>query len=409
MPQILARVMGALILILLIGSVSAQDTAPTTTPAPTVEISVWLPDLLDDPDHAEAVSLLQAQTDAFTESEGVIVDTRRKLVGVTGGIMSTIRSASNVAAGALPTLTLMRRHDLINAQRDGLIESLEGRVPSTVQGELDTALQLGQIQGELYGVPYLLEIEHVIYHPRADVAYDDWSYDAFLARGEDFAFIAEQSNEISTVFLLQYLNSGGTIARDGTLTLNEPALLTALGFYEQAHTNGLIGETLYASSQAYLPRFIENEINIGVFDSTTYLSLYTDDTSLRVAPVPTADGASTALFDGWMWVLVSGDASQQEAAIQYINWLMDFDRQAEYGRVVTMLPSQRSALERGIAHSATVQPYLDLLDNAVIPITESEGGALAIAMQEALIAVITGNRTAEQATQDVIRQQSNTP
>ena len=88
---------------------------------------------------------------------------------------------------------------------------------------------------------------------------------------------------------------------------------------------------------------------------------------------------------------------------------MDFDRQAEYGRVVTMLPSQRSALERGIAHSATVQPYLDLLDNAVIPITESEGGALAIAMQEALIAVITGNRTAEQATQDVIRQQSNTP
>lgn len=408
MRRMMFRFASLLLLIPMSLLVTAQDTLPTATPEPPIEITVWLPDALAAPDNLLASEILRAQTQAFASAENVLVTTRLKRGGAAGGIISTLRTASTVAPAALPTLTLLRRQDLVNAELDGLIQSLEGRIPSIIQGELDAALKLGQIKNELFGVPYLIDLQHIVYRPQGIVDYDNWNYAAILERDLSFVFPAGTTGSMSDVFLLQYLDSGGTMDADGSLVFNPTALSETLEFYEQARDDGLIDENVlaFSNSRDYFTSFLDRDIDIAVFSSTSYLQLYESDNDLQIAPIPSARGTASSVLNGWIWVLVATEPRQQEAGIRYINWLMNSDRQAEYARSVSMLPSQQSAFQRGVRVNVDVSVFETLLNTAILPITESEGGTLAKTMQEALIAVLSGTRTAEQATQRVVVSQS---
>jgi len=223
--------------------IHAQEATPeaTETAEPPQVLTIWWPDQLISPDDDEAYDLLFDQTEDFAQTqENTEVVLRLKRVGTTGGIMSTLRTASVVAPGALPTLTLVRRQDLLSLVRSGLAQSLEGSVTSATISELGNTLPLGQINGELYGIPYMLNFQHLVYRPQDGVDYDGWSYSDLLARGQGFVFPAAQTTGISDVLLLQYLAAGGTLDRDGVLQLNEEALQTTLAFYEAASDDGLV-------------------------------------------------------------------------------------------------------------------------------------------------------------------------
>ncbi len=106
-----------LILLLLLSSqVIAQDEPAevTETPVPPITITIWWPDTFARVNDTEINPLLIEQANAFLEDNpNILFDHRLKPVGQTGGIMSTLQSAGNVARGALPTLTLLRRQDLL--------------------------------------------------------------------------------------------------------------------------------------------------------------------------------------------------------------------------------------------------------------------------------------------------------
>jgi ABC-type glycerol-3-phosphate transport system substrate-binding protein len=399
----------ALLTLLLSSTVIAQDATATPTPEPVPQVlKIWLPDVLAAPDNAEVQALLANQTAEFAATHtNITIETRLRSVGNTGGIMSTLRTGSLVAENALPTLTLLRRQDLVLAELAGLLHSMEGMIPSAVQGDLNTALQLGQVHGELYGVPYMLELQHVIYRPDSSLDYSSWSYDALLQRNQPFVFAGGRVGALSDVVLLQYLAAGGTLNRDGQLELNADALRTTLNFYENASDLGMItGATMnFLSENDYLTAFVDGDYEAGVFTSTQYLVLYQDDNGLQIAPIPTAGGQTTGVLNGWMWVLIAQSPEQQQLAVEYILWMLDPLRQAAIAEAVHMLPSRRSALATVLGEMDNV-PYTTLLDNALLPITESEGGTLARTMQDALSSVLTLEQTAAQATEFVLGQQA---
>ncbi len=390
------------------GDLLAQETTPSPAPEiPPRVITIWWPDALAAPDNESARSVLDAQTAEFVAAhDNVEVQIRLKTTDGAGSIMSTLRTASGVAPAALPTLTLVQRRDLVSARRLNLIQSLEGNVPSDVQGDLDTTLQLGQINGELFGAPYLLELSHLVYRPDNGRNQTDWTFDGVLQRGEPFMFPARRTTGLSNVFLLQYLAAGGTLSEAGTLTLNQEALQTTLEFYEAASDAGLIsGFALnYTQPSDYLQAFNAEEFDVAVFQSSTYLQLHEADERLRIAPIPSATGQPAAVLDGWMWVLIPSEVEQHNLGARYINWMLDAERQATYARQVYRVPSRTGAIQRGLVSDADVDAYLQLLDNPVLPISESDGGTLARSMQEALSSVLTKERTADDATQRVINQ-----
>lgn len=406
------RALIVLMMLLLTGLTLAQDPTPTPTiePTPTgpTQLVIWLPDTLSVPEVDGAENVLLAQTEAFINSLEVDVEIefRLKRVGVVGGIMSTLRTASSVAPGALPDLTLVKRQDLVTAQRSGLIRSMEGQVSSSVVGGLESTLALGQIDGELYGVPYLLTLPHIVYRPQAEVEYDSWTNEAVLERGQPFLFPAGRATGISDVLLLQYLAAGGIRPASGDLVLNPDALESTLEFYATARSDGLIDETAlnYVSPGDYMDVFLSGEVNVAVFSSSDYLLMRSENATLRAAPIFTETGEPTTLLDGWMWVMISGDSAKQELAGQYVDWVMEVDRQGAFAQSVTMLPSQRAGYQRWLPDGIDEDLYFDLLDNATLPPTEGDGGTAIRAIQEALAAVMRGEKSPSAATAAIVEQ-----
>ena len=83
--------------------------------------------------------------------------------------------------------------------------------------------------------------------------------------------------------------------------------------------------------------------------------------------------------------------------------MLDIDRQGRYNQAISMLPSQRSALRQW--ENADYAAFVDtLLNNATLPLTESSSSVTARVIQSALASVISDQRTADQAVQDVISQ-----
>jgi ABC-type glycerol-3-phosphate transport system substrate-binding protein len=394
-------------------TVAPSLAAPTQTPAATEtgpqRLTVWWPEPLAPLDNDTAAEVLSQQLSAFQrESPNVSVELRLKQVTDVGGIMSTLRTASAVAPGALPDLTLLRRDDLLVAAQAGIIQPLGGRLSPAVLEDLQTiGIELGSIGGELYGLPYTLDMLHVAYPPSSS-ALPSTSYDTLLSEQIPFLFTAGRTSGINNVLLLQYLADGGMLSDRGSLVVDADALRRTLSFYEQAVELGVVDPIVleYVNPSDYIGLLAGADKGLGVVSSTLYLQLLDSGIDLRAAAIPNADGSAETVVDGWMWVLTTSDADRQTQALRFLNWMMDANRQAGYSAGAHMLPSQRSAL-RQIAYPEYASFAAELLNNAILPLTEAESGAAARAMQTALATVLTGQRRADDATRDVMNQFGN--
>jgi ABC-type glycerol-3-phosphate transport system substrate-binding protein len=424
-----------LILALLLAGCAAEDggantsalntpPAPTATPEATREVAaaitqtaeptpegptklvIWWPEPLAPLDNETAAEVLSEQISAFQRAnQNVVVDFRLKKVDDVGGIMSTLRTGSAVAPGALPDLTLVRRDDLLIAAQAGLIQPLSERLaPAVLEDVQGAALDLGRSSEQLYGLPYTLEIQHIAYPPTTpQVA--NWTFQDVLDAKVPFLFPAGRTNMVNDVLLLQYLAAGGTWSDAGDISIDADALRSTLHFYEQASAEGIVSPDVleYASSDDYQQMLVDGTPAAGVVTSTTYLQLVDDGVTLGVGPIPTETGAPVTLLDGWMWVLTTSDADRQTRALEFLYWMQDAERQQQYTDVLHMLPSQRTAM-RQLDDSQYADFVSELMSNAILPLTESESGAATRAMQNALASVLTGQRTSPEATLDVIDQ-----
>ncbi|MBI5670219.1 MAG: extracellular solute-binding protein [Chloroflexi bacterium] len=398
-------------------SPTPAPTVTVPTLAPTLEVTntapltlaIWWPEPLSPVDDLRVSTVLSEQTAAFeAQSAGVVVETRLKKPRDLGGIMETLRTASAVAPGALPDLTLLRREDLLEAVQMGLVQPLEGRVSSAIIGNLYTAaLELGQVNGQLYGLPYVLDVQHIAYwgdFPSGDFA----TFDTVLERGRSYAFAASASTGISPVFLLQYLSAGGSLADLSVGEVNADALRAVLRFYEQAVSAGIIDPVVlnYTSANDYLVALQSRTIPAGVVSSTTYLQLGVNGQPLAFAPIPVPASQPTTILNGWMWVLTTTNTDRQAVASDFLNWMLDVTRQSQYSQAAHMLPSLRASLRQAGINAAYADFVTQLLGNAVLPLPEASGSATARVLQDALVAVLNGQRTAEEAAQDALNQLS---
>ena len=386
---------------------------PTSTAAPTpaepTRMVIWWPEPLSPLDNSDAADLLSQQISAFQTSQGNIdVELRLKAVDGLGGIMSSLRAASPVAPGALPDLTLMRRSDLQTAVQFGLIYPIQDGVSLEVMDDLYPAARaLGQIDDQWFGLPYMLEVQHMAYRPR-DGGPPSARFEVLLNMGINFALPVAQASQINGVLLTQYLDSGGTLPENGLNDVDPNALLQTLQFYEQAVVRGLIDPTVlnYTSSADYQADLLDGTLDAGLVDSTQYLSLLQSGAELDFSAVPTESGSTVGQTDGWVWVITTSNADRQALAVRFLNWMLDTARQGQYSSTIHMIPSQRAALQtwNGSAYIDFVQ---QVLGHTLLPLSDNEGGAIARAVQNALVAVLSGESTAAEATTDLMERLSS--
>jgi ABC-type glycerol-3-phosphate transport system substrate-binding protein len=117
-------------------------------------------------------------------------------------------------------------------------------------------------------------------------------------------------------------------------------------------------------------------------------------------------GQPTTLLNGWLWVITTANADRKMMAAAFLEWMMEAGGQADYTEAIHMLPSQRAAMRQLDINPLYVDFVTQLLGNAILLPPEIGSSPTARAMQNALAAVLSGQRSAEQAAQDVLNQLS---
>lgn len=385
------------------------ENTPEATDSVSPTLHVWWPDALSPTSNEKASLMLAEYVDTFRATiPELTIEMRLKKAQDSGGIIETLRTAYAVAPDALPDITLLRRTDLLTAVDAGFIQPMQGQVTSAVLGDLyPSALDLGRVDGMLYGLAYMLDVEHIAYRPV--VLNGNFSrFEGVLKDKQKFVFPAGVTEGLSNVLFLQYLSAGGTLNELMQGNPNADALLTVLTFYKQAVDAGVIDRSVldYARPDDYLFQLAQGKFDAGLITSTQYLDLLSDGQSLEAAPVPLADGEPSTVVNGWMWVVVTKDKEKQALALHLIEWMVDANRLATYSRQINMLPARRAAMRSWDAGTFTDLANR-LLANARLPLTGADSDILR-AMENAMAAVIAGQRTPEEAVSDVV-EQANKP
>ncbi len=393
---------------------TAPAATPTTAPSPAptliaqerpmMTLALWLPEPLAPLDNARAAALRAAWQESFAVLEpDVQVSIRVRRAADAGGILATLRSASLVAPGALPDLALLRRADLTTAVAAGLIQPLPSTI-SAIDDDLHPAvIALGTVDGVRYGLPYTLDALHLAYLPETDAPPTtlSWRFEDVLAREQHFIFPAGRAAPLNDTLLAQYRAASAIYAGNG-LSFDPDGLRTVLTFYDAAADSGIIPPEVptYSASGDYLTRITGEERAVGVMSSAPFLAQRAQGVALAFAPLPTHDGSLTTIIDGWMWVLTTTDSARQANALRWLDWIYEIERHNDYVETIAMLPSGRSGLRQYVDTDYAL--FVEtLLDRASLPLSEAGAGALARAMQSALIAVLQGQRSAVQAVDDV--------
>jgi len=370
-----------------------------------VSLVVWLPDTILPPDNPQVSDILLAQIEAFDEAEPLIdVRVRRKKAQDTGGILATLRSAAAVAPSALPDIALIRREELLLAAQNRLVQPLDALMSAQVLSDMyPSASQLGIVDAQMYGVPYLLEA--LILTSRHDLP-TTLTFDAVLEQNLTFAFPAGRlSGLINDTLFLQYLSAGGTSPQADDVPLTLDALEAVLTFYEQMRDDGLTDVRIleYADSTAYQSALLEGALDVGVVSTTTYLNLLSEQPDLTLSVIPTQSGEPSTVLNGWVWVIVTSNSERQELSTTLIEWLLAAERQREVTSALGILPSQRSVLRAGWRDKLDVVLLDQMLMNGVSSATP-DVNKLAL-LQLAFIAVMNGEQSAREALTRIEEQQ----
>lgn len=383
---------------------------PTITPAPTAEppsLTIWLPDTLYPLGSTGIESLLEESVTSFRRGQGFVpVTLRRKAGEGPADILETLRTASAVAPDALPDLALLRAADVIAAARAGYLQALTERLPPALADSvLPAALALGRVENTLYGLAFVVEVEHIAYHPLL-LSGGFNRFSSVLEDRQSFVFpAAAEPENLSSILLVQYLAAGGTLTELREGTPNPTALRTLLTFYADAAAAGIIDSTVmgYRRPEDYLSALADARLPAGIITSSQYLALRRSGPSqdLAFAPIPLPQGEPASVIDGWLWVMVAQEPDQQALAWAFVEWMMDGERLAEASRLMDWLPARLDALA-----TWGDDPYLvfvgQLLRGAMLPLPSGEADSTLIGLQEAVGLVIAEGRTPTEAAWEAL-------
>jgi len=369
-------------------------------PPDPITLRIWLPEPLAPVDREDAAELLSELISGFlAQNPGLSIDLRLKRPGDEGGVLETIRSASAVAPDALPDVTLLRRADLVTAAEGGYLEPMQdAAILALLDGMPTAGIHLGRVDDQTFGIPYALDLWHTAY--AAELIESTALIDTIAGAGIPFVFPANRPAPAMELLIAQVISADGVFGADGLISIDRNALTRLFSFYAEGARAGWISPNVltYADPSAYADMLLSQEA-IGVVNAHTYQEWVARGSRLAAGELPTLDGTPSTVIDGWVWVMVTGDADRQAAVVRLISWMMEIHRQNEYTELLYFLPSSRSAL--ALREDAVYVALIESLwANATVPL--GSGSPAGRALQTALIDVINQGLSAEAAAREVL-------
>ncbi len=319
--------------------VPTQSTLPVVTPEPSfpAPLLVWLPDALVAPQEPVADAIFKQQLREFEDSEfGILVDWRAKSSHGDGSVISTLRSAQEVAPSAIPDLVLLKREQLAVAAADGLIQEWQSLPTGLISDIPEVALSGGEYSGLLYGFPYSLTFRHLAYDEQKwSPENADFSYAALL-QGQQTTIAMPLSDYASLRSWFEQQLASDADGKLAVSTVEEARSLLEeiFAFYEIAISEGILVDW----------EKFDDGTTLWPITSDDYLSRQAAGESVHYAPIPSSEGSALAIWDGWYWALPNPDPERKNYARRLALWMSDAPNQTAYLKAILGIPARLSTL-----------------------------------------------------------------
>jgi ABC-type glycerol-3-phosphate transport system substrate-binding protein len=369
-------------------------------------LTVWIPDTFGGLDTEKEWQALEDVSSNFqAEYPNLRVRYVRKAATVSGGLIDFLNAARDVAPTVLPDLVILPTSQVYAAIHDGHLRPLGKLLSAATMQDLYGFATTEVIDGRLLALGFAVDIEHLAYDPvRVESPPATWK--DVLDLGKHFIFpAAGVGGQLNDATLLQYLVAGGQLVdANGEASLDQEPLKQVFSFYAQAVREGVIAtDTLQigTSDEAW------REYLKGNASFTTVTSHRFGLDGLRrgttsFAPLPTLDGRRACLARGWSIGLVTDDTVRQDAAKQYLTWLLSPDVLGQWALKTAHLPSTRSALEVAVADEDYRAFLNTLLESAGIRPSSPAAAKASTAAQRALQDLLLQKLTPDEAVNEAV-------
>jgi multiple sugar transport system substrate-binding protein len=318
-----------------------------------------------------------------------------------GSVLDYLRTAGQAAPSVLPDVVVLNIVDLAQAARTGLVVPLDGLVsPLLVSDLLPAARAAGTIDGQLVGIPFEMDVEHLIYNTNK-VTSTPIVWTDVISANTNYVFPAKGRNGlVNDAFLIQYLALGGRLQNEeGQPFLDEQALRTVLGYYRQGVEEGVISPDVLTISTPddIWPIYISAQVGITHVNAHRFLSDRSVLRSTQFADIPTREGTPLTIGRGQVLAIVARDPAQQAAASRLIEWLMAPDNNAMWNRTRAYIPTRYAAFDM-LGNNDPYWPFLRRqLEIAVPPPAFPEYDQIGRVLQQAVVEVLSDEATPEEA------------
>lgn len=387
----------------------APSPTPTPTPNPVPMITtleLWLPQELDPYAGGAGPEVLARQLAEFGDSHpNIQVDVVVKKAHGRGGLIDFMRTARDAAPDVLPDLVVLDTADLATVAGSDLIQPLDDLPASTAADDhFPFATTMAQVEGRTMGSVLGADMQHLAY--RQDlISTAPVTWTPVISAPTSFLFPAGgQEGQVNDATLIQYLGAGGKLTdAEGNPTLDKEVMVDVFDFYSRCITNTVIAPTQVLTAtdaDQVWDAFVAGEAGMTVVRANRYWP--EADETMAAAPIPTRDGHPVTIARGWALAVVTDDPERQDEAVQLIDWLTAPSRSASWTQAAGYLPATRSALGLWTVPEDQRRVLRDLLEAAMLPPRASVLEAVGPPMQEALVSVLRGLASPEEAAADAV-------
>ena len=339
-----------------------QPLPPTAVPDTPITLTLWLPTRFNPPaDDNPAYQILRQQLDDFARTaDGVPSQIVIKQDRGPGGLLDLLRTASPVAPGVLPDVIALESTDLETAARAGLLKPIGSQLPADLTDDLfPFARNLGTLNGELYGLVYSADIEHLAGNQLAGNSATPlpptWS--ALLDEPRRYLFVVGgPGSGVSDAVVAHYLSAGGTFTdSNGQPALDEQAVKTLLETYLEAQTKGILPGNLtqFNNASDIWTAWRGNGNTLVDLTASQFLSVETRLPELQYAALPSLNKVATPIGRGWAYAIVANDPRRQAAALRLLQHLLTPPNAGEWTQAAGTLPGRAAALAAWDANAYT--------------------------------------------------------
>ncbi len=378
-----------------------DEVSSPEAPQP-IQLTVWTVEAVSPQAEGEAGQIFGNGLRAFERTyPDVPISVVLKNESGKGSVLDYLRTTSQAAPSVLPDVVVLNTVDLAQVARAGLVVPLDGLISSSLVDDLlPAARAAGTVDGQLVGIPFEMDVEHLIYNTNK-IAAIPMAWTDVISANTSYVFPAKGRNGlVNDAFIIQYLAIDGRLQDDeGRPFLDEQALQAVLGYYRQGVEAGVVPPdvlTIGAPDDIW-PNYVSAQVGIAHVNSHRFLNDRGVLRSTQFATIPTRDGTPLTISRGRALAVAARDPDRRAMALRLIEWLMAPENNAAWNQATAHLPT-RYATFNLIGDGDPYWPFLqNQLEVAVPPPAFPEYDQIGRVLQQAVIEVLSEEATPEEA------------